>query len=137
MLEIEVKCPVTDFVAIERRLTEWGATPEPPRQEADHYYNAPDRDFARTDEALRLGLKAVYEEALAELEAAGHLEDRERLEKASKAPTQAVGHPLQEAAAIERLLDEGLAEVARARLREARAKFPDDPDLAELEKRIG
>src|SRR5262249_10306128 len=24
------------------------------RQEADHYFNAPDRDFARTDEALRL-----------------------------------------------------------------------------------
>ena len=45
---------MADFADVERRLTEWGAKPEAPRQEADHYYNAPDRDFARTDEALRL-----------------------------------------------------------------------------------
>ena len=54
MLEIEVKCPVADFGAVKKCLAEWGAKPEPPRAEADHYYNAPDRDFARTDEALRL-----------------------------------------------------------------------------------
>jgi len=54
MLEIEVKCPVRDFAPVKRRLAEWGANADPPRQEADHYFNAPDRDFARTDEALRL-----------------------------------------------------------------------------------
>ena len=54
MLEIEVKRPVADFGTVEKRLTEWGAKPEAPRREADHYYNAPDRDFAQTDEALRL-----------------------------------------------------------------------------------
>lgn len=54
MLEIEVKCPVADFDGVRQRLTEWGAVAEEPIEEADHYYNAPDRDFARTDEAFRL-----------------------------------------------------------------------------------
>jgi adenylate cyclase class 2 len=54
MLEMEMKCPVPDFAPLERRLAEWGARAEPPLAQADHYYNAPDRDFAATDEALRL-----------------------------------------------------------------------------------
>jgi adenylate cyclase class 2 len=54
MLEIEVKYGGADFAALERRLAEWGARAEPPRTDADHYFNAPDRDFAATDEALRL-----------------------------------------------------------------------------------
>jgi adenylate cyclase class 2 len=54
MLEVEMKFPVADFTPLERRLVEWGATPAGLRAEADHYVNAPDRDFARTDEALRL-----------------------------------------------------------------------------------
>jgi adenylate cyclase class 2 len=54
MLEIEMKFPGADFPALERRLSEWGAVAEPAIDEADHYFNAPDRDFAVTDEALRL-----------------------------------------------------------------------------------
>ncbi len=54
MLEVEVKYPVTDFGPLERRLREWGARPAAPINEADYYFNAPDRDFAQTDEALRL-----------------------------------------------------------------------------------
>jgi adenylate cyclase class 2 len=54
MLEVEVKFPVGDFAPLERRLNEWGARAAAPLTEADHYFNAPDRDFARTDEALRL-----------------------------------------------------------------------------------
>jgi adenylate cyclase, class 2 len=54
MLEIEMKFPVPDFQAIEQRLRSWGASPESPLQEADHYFKAPDRDFAKTDEALRV-----------------------------------------------------------------------------------
>ena len=118
-------------------------TTDPARRDAhrrrafEYAAHKPRRLAYLADEALRLGLKAVYDEALAELQAGGHREDHERLEKASKAPQPALGHPLQEAVVIERLIDEGLAEVARARLREARAKFPDDPDLAELERRLG
>src|SRR5437667_3678989 len=54
MLEIEMKFPVADFGPVQRVLSGWGAAQAESRQDADHYFNAPDRDFARTDEALRL-----------------------------------------------------------------------------------
>jgi adenylate cyclase class 2 len=54
MLEVEMKFPVADFVSLERSLYELGAHDQPAIQQADHYFNAPDRDFAQTDEALRL-----------------------------------------------------------------------------------
>jgi adenylate cyclase, class 2 len=54
MLEIEQKFARVDFADLERRLASWGATPSNRLEEADHYFNAPDRDFARTDEVFRL-----------------------------------------------------------------------------------
>ena len=54
MLEVEMKFPAPDFAALKRRLRQWGARADAPERNADHYFNAPDRDFARTDEALRL-----------------------------------------------------------------------------------
>jgi adenylate cyclase class 2 len=54
MLEIEMKFPGADFAALESKLAAWGAARDAERTDADHYFNAPDRDFARTDEALRL-----------------------------------------------------------------------------------
>jgi adenylate cyclase class 2 len=54
MVEVEQKFPVKDFAALESRLRGLGAIPGEPHVEADHYFNAPDRDFARTDEALRI-----------------------------------------------------------------------------------
>jgi adenylate cyclase class 2 len=54
MLEIEMKFPVAEFAPVQRVLSEWGAAPAETREDADHYFNAPDRDFAHTDEALRL-----------------------------------------------------------------------------------
>jgi adenylate cyclase class 2 len=54
MLEIEMKFPVADFARIREHLLAWQARPEDAVDEADHYYNAPDRDFAKTDEAFRL-----------------------------------------------------------------------------------
>jgi len=54
MLEIEQKFAGADFTAIEARLRQWGAEKGAEHDEADHYFNAPDRDFARTDEAFRL-----------------------------------------------------------------------------------
>ena len=53
-LEVEMKFPVADFAALEQQLLDWQARPAAPIEEADHYFNAPDRDFAQTDEALRL-----------------------------------------------------------------------------------
>src|SRR5262245_39418921 len=54
MLEIEMKFPVADFDVAEHALAAWQARREPAIDEADDYFNAPDRDFARTDEAFRL-----------------------------------------------------------------------------------
>jgi adenylate cyclase class 2 len=54
MVEVEMKFPVADFGSVERRLAEWHAVADPPRTDVDQYFNAPDRDFAKTDEAFRL-----------------------------------------------------------------------------------
>ncbi len=49
-----MKFPAADLAALERRLAARGAVFLHEQTEADHYFNAPDRDFARTDEALRV-----------------------------------------------------------------------------------
>ena len=54
MLEIEMKFAVADFAPVLAHLRAWNARPEEPIDERDQYYNAPDRDFARTDEVFRL-----------------------------------------------------------------------------------
>ena len=54
MLEVEMKYAEADFRAVRAGLALWKARPQRSRRETDRYFNAPDRDFARTDEALRL-----------------------------------------------------------------------------------
>jgi adenylate cyclase class 2 len=54
MLEVEMKFPVGNISEIERRLAALHSLPPSTRDEADQYFNAPDRDFGQTDEALRL-----------------------------------------------------------------------------------
>ena len=54
LLEVEMKFPAVDFAVLESRLQEWHTPLVATRQEVDHYFNAPDRDFACTDEGLRL-----------------------------------------------------------------------------------
>jgi adenylate cyclase class 2 len=54
MLEVEMKFPVTRFDAVQKQLAAWGGAAAETLDEADCYFNAPDRDFAQTDEALRL-----------------------------------------------------------------------------------
>lgn len=54
MLEIEMKFPVADFAPVVAKLRDWQASAQPAIDEADRYFNAPDRDFAKTDEAFRL-----------------------------------------------------------------------------------
>ncbi len=54
MVEVEMKFPVRDPDGLRRRIEALGGLQEGGRTEIDHYFNAPDRDFARTDEALRL-----------------------------------------------------------------------------------
>jgi adenylate cyclase class 2 len=54
MLEIEIKTRSDDNGKVERTLLKKGATPLEELDQTDEYYNHPCRDFAGTDEALRL-----------------------------------------------------------------------------------
>lgn len=52
--EVEQKFPIESWSGIEQGLAELGSEIRPARQEIDRYFNHPARDFARSDEALRL-----------------------------------------------------------------------------------
>jgi len=54
MLEIELKVRVPDLTPVRERLLAIGAQMTEKTGEHDIYYNAPHRDFAITDEALRV-----------------------------------------------------------------------------------
>lgn len=54
MLEVEMKFPLEDHAGMERVLAALSSELPQTRVEEDQYFNAPDRDFAGTDEALRL-----------------------------------------------------------------------------------
>ncbi len=54
MLEVEIKTRVADLGKVRERLLLLHASPSVRIHEHDIYYNAPDRDFGTTDEALRL-----------------------------------------------------------------------------------
>lgn len=58
--EVERKFRVADVADVEQRLARLGATIEPPIEQCDQYFAHPARDFAKTDEALRI--RSVGEE---------------------------------------------------------------------------
>ena len=55
MIEVEVKAHApTDFDVLEEKLSKLGAIRIRDEYQEDTYFNAPHRDFAQTDEALRI-----------------------------------------------------------------------------------
>jgi len=52
--EVEQKFAISNLSDVEARLCALGAEFQPPLKQADHYFRHPCRDFAQTDEALRL-----------------------------------------------------------------------------------
>ncbi|HZZ26443.1 MAG TPA: class IV adenylate cyclase [Pirellulales bacterium] len=52
--EVEQKFPLDDVAAVEQRLLELDAQEAGIVEQVDQYFNHPVRDFAKTDEALRL-----------------------------------------------------------------------------------
>lgn len=54
MLEVEVKYRYAEWDTFRAKLTAIGARLAESRTDVDHYFNAPDRDFAKTDEAVRI-----------------------------------------------------------------------------------
>jgi adenylate cyclase, class 2 len=57
--EVEMKFPVTDPTTFKTRLAGLGATIAAPQPEVDVYFAHPARDFAKTDEALRIRRKGA------------------------------------------------------------------------------
>ena len=53
-IEVEQKFRVADVTALERRLTSLGTERGATESQVDSYFAHPQRDFAQTDEALRL-----------------------------------------------------------------------------------
>ena len=54
MYEVELKFPLVNVAAVETALGRLSARARPPIDQADLYFAHPSRDFAHTDEALRL-----------------------------------------------------------------------------------
>jgi len=54
VIEVEVKASVKDFADVQEKLTQIGAIKIKREHQMDVYYNAPHKDFAESDEALRI-----------------------------------------------------------------------------------
>lgn len=54
MYEVELKFAVAEFTDVKAGLDSWAAAPLPPETQLDLYYQHPARNFAETDEALRI-----------------------------------------------------------------------------------
>jgi adenylate cyclase class 2 len=54
VIEVEVKANVKDFVSVREKLLEIGAVKIKMEHQKDIYFNAPHKDFGKTDEALRI-----------------------------------------------------------------------------------
>jgi adenylate cyclase class 2 len=59
-IEVEQKYALSDAPGVEQRLIELGARPAELQGQLDRYYAHPQRDFATTDEALRLRRVAAH-----------------------------------------------------------------------------
>ena len=57
--EVEIKFPVTELAAVAGRLAAMGVEVAEAQEEVDRYFNHPGRDFAKSDEALRLRRKGA------------------------------------------------------------------------------
>ncbi len=54
MIEVEIKAKIDDYRTALEKITSIGATYSHTEKQYDIYYNAPDKDYAKTDEALRI-----------------------------------------------------------------------------------
>lgn len=54
MIEVEVKAKIKDFNSVKKLLKELNAEKSHVEHQEDSYFNSPMKDFAKTDEALRI-----------------------------------------------------------------------------------
>lgn len=62
MIEVEVKLPIASEEGLPDKLTKLGYVREKILQEEDVYFNGPDHDLKKNDEALRVRRQAVFNE---------------------------------------------------------------------------
>jgi len=97
----------------------------------------PRRLVALVHNAMKYGLYDLRNHGIRRLEETGGApEDLEIFHALLRRERKPVGHPLEVALAIERLLEEGMDQTARHRLTEALKQHPADPDLRDIEKRL-
>ena len=54
MIEVEVKAKIDNFEDIKVKLNQINAVKTKTEEQIDRYFNSPVKDFAETDEALRI-----------------------------------------------------------------------------------
>lgn len=96
----------------------------------------PEGLVAVADAALRSNLRPLALEAYTALRALPRARRADVLRLDTALHGERPHHPEQEAAAIERLVEAGALHGAATRCQRARAWFPDDPGLRQLEDRI-
>ncbi|MCA9567203.1 MAG: hypothetical protein KC656_05150 [Myxococcales bacterium] len=93
--------------------------------------------LALAREADKMNLPALRDRAIRDLEARGtHKDALRRLEGPPKPGEHRFAHPVEACVSIERLLENGADEAARARLAEALQRFPRDEGLLALRQRL-
>jgi hypothetical protein len=98
--------------------------------------NRSDRLAHLASEAHRRALPALRDQAFLELESVDPQAAAAQRAAIAAPPRTGDRHPVAAAAAIETLIASEAWEAAATRLAEARARFPDDPDLAALQERV-
>jgi adenylate cyclase class 2 len=111
MYEVEVKVPA-DHAAVRSRLEDRGAERLGAVSQTDTYYDAPDRDFASTDEALRIrredpadgspGARLTYKGPLVDPESKTREEAETTLTDADEMAAILVGLGYEAAAVVEK-----------------------------------
>lgn len=94
--------------------------------------------FTAGQQAIKYDLRDLRDVVLERLEATGKApEDVAHLRSKIEPEKKPIPHPLEVAVNVERLLEEGMIDTARQRLAEALDRYPDDPDLQELDRQVG
>ncbi|MEQ1564987.1 MAG: hypothetical protein ABMA64_05065 [Myxococcota bacterium] len=87
------------------------------------------------DSAIKYDQRALRDQALDQLDAAGAGAEAARIRRTLRPEPPKLRDPLEAAVRIEQLLASGAIDGARELLDTARRAFPDDPELAAIERR--
>lgn len=97
----------------------------------------PSRVLVIVREAIRYDQRRLRDDAMRWLDERNEAEEDLRLIRSKMAPDpKPIGHPLEVAVAVERLMEQGMNDAAHARLDEAIRRYPTDVDLRTLKNQL-